>query len=44
MEELDYLVPKSEEEGATSDLSIDIFNTVFQFRSKRMCMVSNHIS
>ena len=39
MEELDHLVPRSEQEGGNSDLSIDIFNTVFNLRSKRTYMV-----
>jgi protein tyrosine phosphatase len=40
MEEIEELLPKAEEEGDSSNLSIDIFNTVFNFRSKRMYMVS----
>ena len=40
MEEIEELIPKVEEEGESSNLSIDIFNTVFNFRSKRMYMVS----
>ena len=40
MEEIEDLLPKIEGEGASSTLSIDIFNTVFNFRSKRMYMVS----
>ena len=41
MEELDSLVPKFENEGTDSNLSIDIFNTVFVLRSKRMQMVGS---
>jgi len=40
MEEIEELIPKVEEEEDSSNLSIDIFNTVFNFRSKRMYMVS----
>ena len=40
MEEIEDLLPKVEKEGDSSNLSIDIFNTVFNFRSKRMYMVS----
>ena len=40
MEELEQLVPKVEGEKSTSNLTLDIFNTVFHFRSKRMYMVS----
>ena len=41
MEKLDSLLEKHEEEnGNLSDISIDIFNSVFELRSKRMNMVS----
>ena len=41
MEKLDSLLEKNEEEnGNLSDISIDIFNSVFELRSKRMNMVS----
>ena len=40
MEKLDSLLEKHEENGNLSDISIDIFNSVFELRSKRMNMVS----
>ena len=39
MEEIEELMPKVKEQGESSNPSIDLFNTVFNFRSKRMHMV-----
>ena len=40
MEQLDYLVPKYEfAKQVNKDKTIDIFNTVFNLRSKRVSMV-----
>ena len=40
METLDSQLHNEDENGDIPDISIDIFNTVFQFRSKRTLMVS----
>ena len=43
MEQLDTLVPRyAKEDLQASDLTLDIFNTVFQLRSKRVFMVSKN--
>ena len=40
MEEIDFLLDNGEKIGDLSNISIDIFNSVFELRSKRMNMVS----
>ena len=40
MESLDSQLHNEDENGDIPDISIDIFNTVFEFRSKRTLMVS----
>ena len=40
MEEMDDLIPKYQENGASCNMSMDIFNTVLNLRSKRVYMVS----
>ena len=40
MEQLDYLVPQFEKGGVYKNKTIDIFNTAFKLRSKRVFMVS----
>ena len=40
MEEIDHLLDYGGETGDLSNISIDIFNSVFELRSKRMNMVS----
>ena len=39
MEDLDKLVPRYEQGCGNSDLSVDVFNTVLNYRSKRVHMV-----
>ena len=41
MERLDYLVPLYERGGIYRSRTIDIFNTAFNLRSKRVFMVSH---
>ena len=40
MEQLDYLVPKFDFSEVNKNKTIDIFNTAFKLRSKRVFMVS----
>ena len=41
MEQLDYLVPKFDFSEVNKNKTIDIFNTAFKLRSKRVFMVSH---
>jgi protein tyrosine phosphatase len=41
MEKLDHLVPEFEKGGIYSSLTVDIFNTAYKLRSKRVFMVQS---